>query len=225
MGGDVATFISYGQAKQLSKDPDRFGNGAVEGVIAAESANDAKEGGALLTTLAFGIPGSAIWAIMLGALLTMGLTPGPRMFEEQLGLSFGMLYVIAFASLIATIVTTVAIPLLGKVTVLPSHQVVAVVVPIVFIGAYAANEDVFDILLLLLFTALGVVMKRFGYNRPAFLLAFILGFLFELELFKALNAYGPFFFLRPISFAILLITVGLFVYAMLPRRQKETEKV
>jgi TctA family transporter len=218
MGSDVATFIAYGQAKQLSKTPERFGTGAVEGVIAPESANDAKEGGALLTTMAFGIPGSASWAILFGALLMMGMTPGPTLFQSQLPLILGLLYVISAASLLGMLLTTAATPLLARVATVPAPLIVGLIMPLVVLGTYSARRYTADLLVLGIFTLVGLLMRHFDYNRPVFLLGYILGFRFELELFKALHAYGTWFFLRPISLVVLALTVALFVYGMLPRR-------
>ncbi len=208
VGGEAAIFVAYGQAKQTSKHPERFGTGCVEGVIAPESANNAKEAGALLTTLALGIPGSATMALLLGAFLMVGLIPGPEMMTTHLGLSLSLLLVIVVANIIAAGICLLAAPHLAKVAIIPARILVPLVTVIALVGTFAYQEMFNDLIIALIFTAVGLAMRRFGYSRPALFLGFILGYLFEKYLFIALGTAGPLFFLRPISLTLIAIIIG-----------------
>lgn len=211
IGGTVASFIAYGQAKQTSKHPDRFGTGFVDGVIAPESANDAKEGGALLTTLALGIPGSPAMAILLGAFLMLGLIPGPEMMTEHLDLSLTLLLVILVASVVGAAIFLPLASRMARIATVPGRVLVPLILVVIFMGAFAYQGNLNDVIMTLIFGIVGLAMRRYGYNRPALLLAFILGGLFEKYLFIALKAAGPLFFLRPIALVIILIMLALFI--------------
>lgn len=205
VGASIACFIAYGQAKQTSKHPERFGTGTVEGVIAPESANDAKEGGALLTTLALGIPGSAVMALLLGAFLLLGLVPGPEMVTKHLDLSLTLILVIIVASVIGEVFIALPLaPLLSRIAFIPGRVLAPLVLIISFLGAYIYQQQFEDVIVVLIFGALGLFMRRYDYNRPALFLGYILGSLFEKYLFIALSLAGPLFFLRPISLALIL---------------------
>jgi TctA family transporter len=212
VGAMAATFIVYGQAKQTSKHPERFGTGIVEGVIAPESANNAKEAGALLTTLALGIPGSASMAILLGAFLMLGLIPGPEMMTEHLDLSLTLLLVIVVANLLAVAICFPAAPYLAKVAYIPSRILVPLVLVIALVGVFAFRELFNDVIVTAIFSVLGIAMRRFGFNRPALVLGFVLGGLFEKYIFIAYRVAGPLFFMRPISLTLIFIIIALFTY-------------
>lgn len=207
IGGDVAAFVTYGQAKQTSKHPELFGTGIVEGVIAPESSNNSKEGGALLTTLALGIPGSTGMAILLAALLMLGITPGPTMLKEHLSLSVSLMLVVVFSNIIAVFFCLPIIRPLLKVVSVPSRILFPMIVIVVFVGCFARVGDHKDLLVMLAFSVLGLAFRKYDYSRPAFVLGFILGNMFEGYLFMALGLDGPLFFLRPISLGILLFTI------------------
>ncbi len=209
VGSDVATFVCYGQAKQTSKHPELFGTGIVEGVIARESANNGKEGGALLTTLALGIPGSAIMALILGAMRMMGIIPGPTMLLDYLPLSLSLLLVIIAANLIGAAICFPIAPRLARIAFIPSAILVPLVTVIVFVGSFAYTEFYNNIIVTLVFGALGLAMRRFDYSRPAIILGFILGFLFERNFFVALGIAGPLFFMTPVSLTLIVIFFSL----------------
>jgi len=217
IGAATATWIAYGQAKQLSKTPERFGKGAVEGVIAPEACNNAKEGGALLTTLALGIPGSAEMVIMLSALMMVGVRPGPEMLTLHLPLSFSLLQVLFVGSFLGALVCLLAAPRLAKIALIPARILVPIVIVVVFIGSFAHDEQFLDLVVLLVFTIIGLAAKKYDFNRPAIVLGFILGDLIEKYLFLSVGTAGPFFFLRPISLSIFLLIVLLFAWGPLTR--------
>jgi len=212
IGATAATFIAYGQAKQTSKHPEKFGTGTVEGVIAPESANNAKEAGSLLTTLALGIPGSAAMAILLGAFMMLGLLPGPEMMTKHLDLSLTLLLVIIVANILAVAICFPAAPRLARVATVPGRILIPLVLVIALVGVYAYREFFSDVIVALVFSVLGLAMRRFGFNRPALVLGYVLGGLFEHYLFIALAVSGPLFFVRPISLTVIFIIIALFTF-------------
>lgn len=228
VGAETATFVAYGQAKQISKNPEKFGTGCVEGVIAPESANNAKDAGALLTTLAFGIPGSTVMAILLGGFLLVGITPGPKMLVDHLPLSFTLLLGIVLANLIGGIICLSVAPQLIKIARVHVDFLFTMVLALILAGAFVSEGYMLDIPVVIIFGLLGLFMKRLGYSRPAFILAFVLGTLFEYYLQLSVDIYGPLFFVTPISLAMVLIIVGLFAFpylrAKFSRRSRSASK-
>ncbi len=212
VGAPTATFICYGQAKAISKNPEKFGTGCVEGVIAPESANNAKEAGALLTTLAFGIPGSAVMALLLGVFMLLGLKPGPGMVLDHLDLTINMMLTIVVANIVGGFICFFAAPYLVRIAWVRMDFLFPLILVIVFFGAYASVEEMPDLIVALLFGLLGFFMMRFGYSRPALTLGFVLGTLFESYLFLSLQSRGPLFFVTPISLVMIAILVGLYTY-------------
>jgi len=207
VGGDVAPFVAYGMAKQTSKHPEKYGYGYVEGVIAPEGANNAKEGGALLPTLAFGIPGSAGMAVMLGAFIVVGLQPGPLFLNEHVDIAFALAGTIIFANILGVAVLLPVADKLTHIAFVRGSILGPVVLIFVVVGGFCARGNLWDVVFVLSFGGLGYAMKVFGYNRPAFFLGFILGEMAETHLGIAIETYGPLFFLRPISIALLLLTM------------------
>lgn len=230
IGGPAATFVAYGMAKQSSKHPELYGTGCVEGVIAPESASNAKEGAALLTTIALGLPGSASMAFIIGALLMHNIVPGPEMLRNELGLSFTLLWGLALANIIGGILCYYIAGYcnLSRIVALPARYLVPTILALVYLGSYTASNHMGDIFVTLVFTAIGVLMKRFGYNRAAFLLGFILGIHFEEFFWIALQSRGPFFFLRPGCLGIIGVMVILYgmepVKKILHRRRLEERR-
>lgn len=207
VGAEVATFVCYGHAKQTSKHPELFGHGAIEGVIAPESASNAKEGGALLTTLAFGIPGSAVMALILGAFLIVGITPGPKMLEQNLGLCFALIWTNIFANVISSIILLIFVKQFVKITSLDARILAPIVLVFATIGAYSVAGNMLDVVTAFLLAPLGYGAKQLGYNRAAILLGFVLGALAENYFLISLNAYGIGFPLRPICIILIVITL------------------
>lgn len=224
VGASPATFIAYGQAKATSKHPETFGKGNVEGVIAVESANNACESGALLTTLALGIPGSPIMALMLGAITMLGLFPGPQMLTENLDLSITLIWVIAVSGVIGVAICLPLAPHLSRIAFIPGHLLVPIVLVLALTGAYGYHKLFNDVLVAAIFGVVGLAMRRFDYNRPALLLGFILGPIFEKFFFIALKVDGPLFFVRPISLALIAVTIAVIAFGPIKHmRQRQTE--
>jgi len=212
VGAMTSIFVAYGQAKHISKHPEKFGTGIVEGVIAPESANNGKEGGALLTTLALGIPGSAEMVVLLGAFLMLGIRPGPSMMTQYLPLSFKLIQILFIGSLIGGVVCFFLAPRLARVAMIPARILVPLVIVLVFVGTFSHQEQLMDLVVLLVFGLIGLAMKKYGFNRPALLLGWVLGNLFEKYLFIAYGTGGPLFFVRPISLTLIAVLLGLFLF-------------
>lgn len=211
IGGATSTFVAYGYANKASKHPEKWGKGCVEGVIAPEAANNAGIAGATLTTLAFGIPGDAVLALFLGALMIFGIVPGRTLLIENPALVFTILIGIALANILAVLFMLPAISRLAKITTVPFKFLFAIVLVLITVSAYTANRATMDIFLLIPFGILGVCMKRFGYSMPCFLLGFILGAFFEHYFVLALIIHGPLFFLSsPITIILVLLLAVIF---------------
>ncbi|HEX2256643.1 MAG TPA: tripartite tricarboxylate transporter permease [Afifellaceae bacterium] len=207
VGGETSPFVAYAAAKQGDPHPERFGTGVVEGVIAPESANNAKEGGALVPTLAFGVPGSAGMALLLGAFLVLGLQPGPEFLRVHLDMGMALVLVLAIANVFAAAAMLLLTPLLARVVTVPPAVLVPVLLALVTLGAYSVANDMRDVVATFAFGALGVAFVHFGLNRATFLLGFVLGPLVERYLTISLNIFGPSFLLRPIVLALIALTV------------------
>jgi putative tricarboxylic transport membrane protein len=218
IGGMVASWVSYGQAKQTSRHPERFGTGTPEGIIAPESANNASAGGSVLTTLALGIPGSSGCVLLLGAFLILGIIPGPEMLTTRLPLSLSLLLVIGVAGVIAAVICLLATPYLARIAGVPGHILVPLVITVVVAGVFVSQELFNDLIVLFVFGVIGWAMKQFGYNPATFVLGFVLGSLFEKYLFLSLSAWGPLFFVRPICLVLIVITIVLMCFTPITKR-------
>ena len=207
VGGATAPFVAYAAAKQTSPHPETFGSGRIEGVIAPEASSNAKEGGALVPTLALGIPGSASMALLLGAFVILGLQPGPEFLAKHLDLCLALAMVLAFGNVASSVLMFVLSKPLMAITRIPGRALAPALLVLVAIGAYSAESNPVDVLMVFVFGALGVAMERFGYNRPALILGFVLGEMIERYFQVSTNAYGPGFLLRPISLLIIALTL------------------
>ena len=219
IGGAVAPFVSYGHAKTSSKNPEKFGTGCVEGVIAPESANNAVLGGSLLTTLAIGLPGSAGMAILLGAFVLQGLVPGPRMLTDHLDLSLTLLLVGALTNIIAGGICFGIIPHISKIARVPARILFPLILVIALTGTFFYRQEIGDVVIAVGFSLVGLILRNFGYSRPALLLGFVLGTLFEKYLFISLGVGGPLFFFRPISMALIVIIISVIWVGILQGRR------
>jgi putative tricarboxylic transport membrane protein len=212
IGGQVATWLCYGHAKQSSKYPEKFGTGVVEGIIAPEAADNAKESGALLTTMAFGLPGSAVMTLILAAFLIVGVTPGPKMLVDNLPLVLTLLMGIALANIIGGVIGLMAAPQLSRLSTLHFNFIFPSVLILSVAGIYIATHSTWNFLLFLVFGLLGLIMKRNNYSRPALMLGLVLGAMFENYLLLSLKIYGPLFFFRPIPIVLLVIIILVLFY-------------
>jgi len=212
LGSTAAAFVAYGHARQTSKSGETFGEGNIEGIIAAESANDAVEGGALASTIAFGIPGSSSMAIVLAGLFILGLQTGPAIVSQHTDLIFVMIFTVIIGNLIGTAAGMFLVNPLARLTSLPASLLVPVLISIILTGAFAVNGSIFDIGVVILFGFIGYLMKQLGYSRSCLLIGFVLGTVLEKNLLLAIQIDGPYFFLRPVPLALALVTIAFLVF-------------
>jgi len=206
-GAETSPWIAYGYAKQVSKHPEEFGKGSVEGVIAPQVAVTSVKGGDLVPTLSFGIPGSSSMAVLLGGFLIMGLTPGPFFLKEHLDIAFSLVFSLAIAFVITGGICLLLASRLTKVALVPGSILAPIILIFTLLGAYCAENDMNDVLMTFVFGALGYTMMRFGYNRPALLLGFVLGNLLETTFHISVQTRGWLFFTSPISIILILIMI------------------
>lgn len=209
IGASVIDWISYGHALRTEKDAAQsFGTGDVRGVIAAESATNAREGGALVPTVAFGVPASAGMAILLGAFLIHGLVPGPDMLTKHLDLTYSMVWSIAIANILGSGLCFAFSGQLAKIATLRYTLFMPAVLSLVFIGSFEASRNWGDLFSLMFFGMLGWAMKHFKWPRPPFVLGFILGEPIERYMFISIERYGVNWMIKP-------FVLGMFALAAL----------
>ncbi len=221
IGGSVASWVCYGHAKMTSRHPEEFGKGAIEGVIAPEAADNAKESGALLTTMAFGIPGSSSMAILLGAFVLLGVTPGPDMLTTKLPLAFTLLLGVAFANIVGGAICLIWAKQLCRIAFVHVDFLTPAIVVMIFVGAFVGTYSIISVLTAIAFGLLGYCMKRLEYPRAPLILGFILGGMFEYYLSISLKVKGPLFFLTPISLIMIAIIIALYGYSYLRTVRKK----
>ncbi len=208
IGASVIDWIAYGHAVRSEKDTaTSFGKGDVRGVIASESSNNAKEGGALVPTIAFGVPGSASMALILGAFLIHGLTPGPEMLTKNLDVTYTLVWSVAFANVIGAGICFLFANQLAKVALVRIGILAPVVLAVVFVGAFQGSRQWGDIYALLIFGFVGWVMKRMKWPRPPLILGFVLGGLVERYMFISVERYGSEWLTFPVVMVVFAITL------------------
>jgi TctA family transporter len=213
MGAPVVDWFAYGHAAQTEKGArESFGKGDVRGVIAPESANNAKEGGALIPTIAFGVPGSAAMALLLGAFLIQGLVPGPDMLTKHLDVTYTMVWSLAVANVFATGICLHFARQLARISVVRAEVLAAPLIVVVFLAAFQATRHLADLVVLLSFGVLGWVMKRLGWPRPPLILGAVLSGIVENYAFISINRYGLTWLGRPLVIVIALLTVASVLY-------------
>ena len=190
IGASVIDWIAYGHAARTEKGAsETFGSGDIRGVIASESSNNAKEGGALVPTIAFGVPGSASMALLLSAFLLLDIPPGEEMLTTKLDLSYSLVWSVAIANVIGAGICLIGANQLAKISILRVGILVPIVLSVVFVGVYQASRAWGDFSAMFLFGLLGWVMKRFGWPRPPLVLGFVLGGLIETYMFISVERY------------------------------------
>lgn len=208
-GGSVANILAYDQAKKSSKQPEKFGSGTPEGVIAPESSNNAVEGGALITMMALGIPGDVTTAVMLGALLIHDVVPSPSFIGEQPVLAYSIFIAFFIANFIMLVLQSGMLRVFILVTRIRMYMLAAVILGFCGIGVYALNNVDLDLWTLLWFGILGFVMRHFGFPLAPMILGVVLGNIAELNLARALAISDDLtlFVTRPWAMFFLIIAV------------------
>ncbi|MFN3987318.1 MAG: tripartite tricarboxylate transporter permease [Rhodocyclaceae bacterium] len=221
LGGGVVDWIAYGHAAQSAKDASKFGKGDIRGVVAPESANNALQGGSLMPTLLFGIPGSGSMAVFLGGMVLLGLQPGPSMVTTDLNLTYTIAWTLALASILgAAICFFLAVPI-ARLTFVPFNLIAPFMIMIICFAAFQARRDLTDLLVLFAIGILGIFPRRFGWPRPAFLIGFVLSPQVENYLYQALQFYGWGFLQRPGVLIIGAIAIASTLMALRSRVSEE----
>jgi len=216
-GGVIASFVAYAVEKKIAKEPQRFGKGAIEGVVAPESANNAADQTAFIPTMTLGIPGSVVMALMIGALMIHGISPGPQMMSKHPDLFWGLIMSFWIGNVLLLVLN---IPLIGvwvRVLVIPYHLLYPAVLMFVSIGVYSINNSAFDVGVVIVFGAAGYVMRLLDMQPAPLLLGFVLGPMMEDNLRRTMIiSRGEFsvFLHRPISAAFILLTIALLAWAI-----------
>jgi putative tricarboxylic transport membrane protein len=214
LGGSVVDWLSYGQAVQTSKDRSRFGHGDIRGVIAPESSNNAKEAGALVPTLLFGIPGSGTTAVLLGGFVLIGLQPGPRMLTANLDVTLTIIWVLALANVIGALACLAPSRVIALLSRIEATKLAPVLLVVLLLGAYQSTRHWGDLLAFLAIGLLGWLMKIFDWPRPPLLIGFVLAVAAERYLWISWSRYGWSWLAHPGVLIIGALTVALVVAGM-----------
>jgi putative tricarboxylic transport membrane protein len=208
LGGSVVDWIAYGHIIQTTKDREKFGKGDIRGVIAPESANNAKEGGGLIPTFLFGIPGSGSMAVFLGGLLILGIQPGPAMVTEHVDLIYTAIWSLALANVFGAAISIGLSKPITRLTVIPFSYLAPFMVLIITFASYQATRSWGDLIALLFMGVLGWVMKQYGWPRPAALIGYVLSRNLETYLFISVQRYGLEWLTRTGVIVIGIIIIG-----------------
>lgn len=222
LGGAAGQWFAYAHATHSAKTPEEragFGQGDVRGVIGPGAANNSKEGGDLIPTVAFGVPGSSSMAILLGAFLLVGLTPGPEMLTRHLNVTLSMVWTIVIANIITVTVSLAFLNRIARLTAVRGSVLIPFLVVLIFLGAYTSNNNLGDIVVMLMFGALGYFMVRFRWPRAPLVLGLVLGNIAERYLWISVARYGVAWLARPIVLLLMALTLGVIVSALLQTRR------
>jgi TctA family transporter len=221
IGASAGSWMSYGHAVVVSRDRDNFGKGDVRGIIAPEAANNAVEAGDLIPTLLFSVPGGAPSAILMGALIVFGIQPGPRMIQEHMDLLFTVIWSFALANILGAGLCLALCAPLARLTAIRFDYLAPGIFIIMIFGAFQSTRHMGDLAVMLLLGLLGWGMKRLGWPRPPFLIAFVLSNPTERYLWISVNRYGMEWLTRPGALAILALLLASLVYWFVSRKRAE----
>jgi TctA family transporter len=224
MGAATTQWLAYAHAVQSSPNKERFGKGAVEGVLGPGAANNSTLGGSLITTVAFGVPASVVMAILLGAFIIQGIVPGPDMLlpppKGKLDLTYSFVWVIIISNMITVAICFLFLKPLAKVTQVRGSIIIPLILVLIYLGAFAEKNAFEDMIVVLFFGALGWVMEKTDWPRPPVLLGLVLGPLAENRLFLSTDNYGTAWTGRPGVLAIAALTLfGVFYPIYKSRRE------
>ncbi|MBI4523382.1 MAG: tripartite tricarboxylate transporter permease [Deltaproteobacteria bacterium] len=218
IGAQTVDWLAYGHAAQSCKGAkDTFGKGDVRGVIAPESANDAKDGGDLMSVLLLGIPQGTTTALFIVALLAWGFVPGPEMVRKHADLIFSIIWIQGISAILGTLIGFVLSNQLAKLAQIRYTILVPLILTFILLGAFSANRDALDLVAVVSFGILGYFMWRLGYPRPALILGFVLGTLFEKYLYRSVASYGFTWLSRPGVIILLILALGTLLLTLVGR--------
>lgn len=216
LGANVAQWIAYAHSVQGVKNA---GKGAVEGVLGPGSANNSTRGGDLIPTVAFGIPGSGSMALLLGALLIVGLNPGPEMLKQHLDVTFAMVWVLIIANLIVAALCFLILNQLAALTFIRGSLLIPFLLFFVFIGSFTANNSLSDLVVTLIFGIVGYFMVLYAWPRPPLILGLILGKIAENYLWISTAAYGGKWIFFPSVIILIILTIVIVAYPTIKERR------
>lgn len=226
-GGPVlATFVAYGVEKRVAKNPERFGKGAIEGVASPEAANNAAASTSFIPFLTLGIPPNVVLAVLLGAFMVHGIVPGPLLIKDHPDIFWGLVGSMYIGNVVLVILNLPLIPLWVQVLRVPGKILYPLVLLFCLVGAFSINNNVFDILVMIIFGIVGYLCRQNGYEGAPLILSFVLGPMFEVNFRRSLlMSQGSFsiFFTRPIALGAMIFSLGLAmfpIYKLLGRRFK-----
>jgi len=221
VGSTIASIVSYTMARNLSKTPERYGTGYEDGIVAAETANNAAVNGALVPLITLGIPGSVIDAILLGAFLIHNITPGPLLFQSNPDLVYGIIAAALLANVLMFVVMLAATPYFAKLMVVPKAFLLPTIVVFCVIGAYATSNLIFDVWVMLAFGVIGYFMQRAGLSIGPFVIGYVLAPIAEVNLRSGLMLYDGSLLpmvTRPYALTFLIIAILTLLWPFLRRR-------
>ncbi|EAX48875.1 protein of unknown function DUF112, transmembrane [Thermosinus carboxydivorans Nor1] len=223
-GADIAAFVSYGECKRSSRDSDKFGTGVLEGVAAPESANNGVTGGALVPLLTLGVPGDAVAAVMLGALMLQGLKPGPMLFKDNADVVYSLFAGLMLANVFMLLFGLFGIKYIAKVVTVPKPILTPIIFILCVVGSYAINNSLFDVLVMMVFGVIGYLMQKLKFPISPIVLALILGPMAEGEFRRSLvmsQGDPSIFFTRPICLVFFALAAISIVGSYVAQRRKE----
>ena len=227
-GAVLASFLSYGIEKKLSKEPERFGKGAIEGVAGPETANNAAAGGAMIPLLSLGIPPNIVMAMLFSAFLIHGVQPGPLLMQNSPDIFWGLVVSMYVGNAMLLLLNLPLIGIWVQLLKIPYRILMPLILLFCLIGAYSVTNSTFDVSLMILFGGVGYLMRKFGYEAAPLVLAFVMGPLLEQNLRQSLlMSQGSFaiFATRPISAVTLVVACLLLLSNLIPFMKKKREKV
>jgi TctA family transporter len=211
LGGSVVDWIAYGHVVQTTRNRELYGTGDIRGVIAPESANNAKDGGALIPTILFGIPGSGSMALLLGGFILIGIEPGIALIRDEPDLVYLMVWSVAVANIVGAGISLVLAPQIAKLTTIRYTLIAPFMFGLIFFAAFQATRQWGDLIALMLLGVLGIYMKRFGWPRPALLIGYVLSNQVEKSIYHVSATVGWSLFTQPIVIVLLgLIFLSIF---------------
>jgi TctA family transporter len=215
LGAGVSQWMAYAHAVQSASDKSRFGSGDVRGVLGPGAANNSGLGGSLIPTIAFGIPGSVVMALLLGAFLIKGLVPGPAMLTKHLDMTFAFVWFIVISNIITVMICFLFLEQLARITHVRGALLVPGILLLVYLGAFVESKSIFDMGITLLFGFIGLVMVYVDWPRPPLILGLVLGALIERNFFISYEIHALGFLLNPVVLLIFVIGLGVLFYSHL----------
>jgi putative tricarboxylic transport membrane protein len=227
-GTVVPTFMAYTVEKRLSRHPERFGTGMIEGVASPETANNAATAGSLVTLLSLGIPANVTMAVLLGAFIIHGVQPGPLFISQQPSLFWGIIVSMYIGNVMLLVLNLPLIGLWVKILKIPYNILSPLILLFCFLGVYGLNNNIYEIVIMVIFGVFGYLVRKFGFEGAPFVFALVLGPMME-SAFRQLLRYGDLsiFIRRPITLVLLILTLLIFLISLFPKitKRKRLESI